>query len=75
MPDQCLLCKRPKDSGVEFCDLHEKASKGLEESYSLWNRAFGGKLARKEYFVRLTRLDETGSAVKDIIKHKLAGEG
>jgi hypothetical protein len=68
MPDHCALCERLKETESEFCSLHNAAERGLDSAYPAWKKACGN-LTRAEYFVRLERLNETGSAVKDLIRH------
>jgi hypothetical protein len=68
MPDHCALCERPKETESEFCSLHNAAGKGLDAAYSAWKKAYGN-LTKAEYLVRLEQLNETGVAVKDVIRH------
>ncbi len=74
MADQCPLCERRKEPNSEFCDIHTPALTNLENAYSAWNKAYAGNLTRKEYYVKLESLTETGRAVKDVIQH-LRGKG
>jgi hypothetical protein len=74
MVDQCPLCDRIKEPASEFCSFHNAASANLENAYPAWNKAFGGALTRKEYFAKLTAMNEAGQAVKDLIQH-LQGKG
>jgi hypothetical protein len=74
MSDQCPLCERRRAPSSEFCNLHNVALNNLENAYMVWNRGHGGNLNKSEYFTKIEKLDETGNAVKDIIKH-LRGKG
>ena len=67
--DGCSLCDRRKMPGSEFCSLHNTALLSVEGAYSSWNKAYGGKLSKEEYFTRLSSLNQTGRAVKEVIEH------
>jgi hypothetical protein len=69
MVDQCPLCERPREPPSEFCNLHNVALRNLESAYSSWNKAFDGKLAKDEYFAKISALPETGPSVKEVIHH------
>ncbi len=69
MADHCQLCERPQQSHSEFCSLHTTARTNLENAYTAWNNAYGGKLTKEEYFANLEKLNETGQAAKTVIQH------
>jgi hypothetical protein len=69
MPDQCPLCERRREASSEFCSFHNSALHNLENAYAAWNRGYGGKLTKQDYFAKIEKLDATGDAVKDVIKH------
>jgi hypothetical protein len=41
----------------------------LDREYERWRVAFGEELTRREYFEQLLHLEETGEAVKSVIRH------
>jgi len=69
MVDQCPLCERPKEPPLEFCNLHNIALRNLESAYPSWNKAYDGKLAKDEYFAKVTALSETGTLVKQVVQY------
>ncbi len=69
MADRCLLCERLREPESELCGLHNAALHNLENTYSSWNKAFGGSLTKEDYYTKLEELSETGRAVKDLIQH------
>ncbi len=44
----------------------------LKDNYKEWRKAYGD-VTWREYLARLLELEETGSWVKDIIRHELEG--
>ncbi len=69
MADECPLCDRRKTPDSEFCSLHNTALSSVESAYSSWNMAYCGKLSEEEYFSKLSSLNQTGRAVKEVIEH------
>ena len=68
MPDHCAVCEKPKQIDSEFCSLHNAAHKGLEATYPKWKKSYGN-LTKAQYYCSLEKLNETGAAVKDVIRH------
>ena len=68
MVKECPLCERQKEVSEEFCRFHNIALMNLKHDYKYWNEAFGG-LEEEEYYSRLEKHPDTGSAVKDVIKY------
>ena len=69
MVEQCSLCERPKESSSEFCSLHNTALRNLENAFSSWNKAYDGKISKKECLDKIETLPETGQSVKEVIRH------
>jgi hypothetical protein len=69
MAEQCPLCERPKVSSSEFCSLHNTALRNLENVFSRWNKAYDGKISKKECLDKIETLPETGQSVKEVIHH------
>jgi len=68
MVKECPLCERRKEQRGEFCSFHNTALTNLKQAYKYWNEAYGG-LEEEEYYSRLETHQDTGSAVKDVIKY------
>jgi hypothetical protein len=75
MVEQCSLCERPKESSSEFCSLHNTALRNLENAFSSWNKAYDGKISRKECLDKIETLPETGQSVKEMIRCIRGKEG
>jgi len=43
--------------------------KSIEDGYVKWCSAFGQEITRRDYFERLLRLEETGTAAKKVIEY------
>jgi hypothetical protein len=69
MADQCPLCERHREPSSQFCNLHGEAFRNLDNSYSLWSKAYGGKLTREEFLAKVAILPETGKSVREVIEH------
>jgi hypothetical protein len=67
----CPICGRGADRGSDLCGLHLEAELNLEKAYGDWSEAYGGGLQYREFLERLLELDETGWAVKEIIRRKM----
>jgi len=74
MAEQCPLCERPKESSSGFCSLHNTAFRNLENAFSLWNKAYDGKISKEECVDKIETLPETGQSVKEVIRH-IRGKG
>lgn len=68
MAERCPLCERDKEPSKQFCSLHHSAFANLEDAYGKWLRAFGDRLTKDQYYDRLERMEETGQAVRDVIR-------
>ncbi len=55
----------------DLCELHLMAELSLEAAYEDWSKAYGGKLQYREFLEELLELNETGWAVKDLIRRKM----
>ena len=66
--EKCPLCERQKQPEGQFCSFHAIALKNLEKAYLDWSAAYDGVLTRGQYFTRLMELNDTGAAVKDVIR-------
>lgn len=67
--DACPICRRPKVGQSEFCSLHFRTIKNIEEQYTKWCKAFDRDIDRLEYYANLLRLEETGNAVRAAITY------
>jgi hypothetical protein len=69
MAAHCPLCQRPKEARSEFCAFHYAAQTNLEGAYAVWCKANGLNLTKEEYYARLEKRDEIGTAVKALIRY------
>jgi hypothetical protein len=69
MADQCPLCERHRETSSEFCNLHGEAFRNLDNAYSSWSKAYGGKLTKEEFLAKVAILPETGKSVREVIQH------
>ncbi|HXX72848.1 MAG TPA: hypothetical protein VEI80_04065 [Candidatus Acidoferrales bacterium] len=65
----CPICRKPSVPNSDFCILHFEAMKSIEDGYVKWCSAFGQEITRRDYFQRLLRLEETGTAAKKVIEY------
>ncbi len=72
-PVSCLVCGKPagKDG---LCALHHLAKAKLNQSYKLWDIAYGG-LSYVDYLRLLVALPETGETVAAIARLVLQDKG
>jgi len=75
MVNQCPICKQSLDVKGEFCILHNDALQNLERQYSQWVKSYRGELGKEEYYRKLLSLNETGPAVKAVIRYVQEKEG
>lgn len=71
MRQNCMLCDFPKLDNSEFCELHHKARLSLDECYKIWLKAYNGELTMQSYLQEVSKLQETGQAVKEMATHLL----
>jgi len=71
MRQNCKLCNSRKLDNSEFCELHHKARLSLDECYKIWVKAYNGELTMQSYLQEVSKLHETGQAVRDVAAHLL----
>jgi len=74
MGERCPLCERDREPSKQFCSLHNSAFRNLEDGYGKWVRALGNKLTKEEYYDKLETMQDTGQAVREVIRG-LRGKG
>ena len=77
MVGRCPICNRTVEPAGDFCTLHNTALRNLEQQYLQWDKAYGGNLAKNDYYTKLLKLNETGPAAKNLIEYlrERAGNG
>ncbi|WP_148681463.1 hypothetical protein [Candidatus Nitrososphaera gargensis] len=67
---KCAACHRTTMSGSRYCLHHGKALESLTNHYKEWVDAYGG-ISWQDFLDRLSRMQETGSWVKEVIAVEL----
>jgi len=65
----CQVCNRNVES-KDFCKYHLLADQVLKQNYDIWCSAYG-KLTWNQYLKMLSKANETGLWVKEVIKFEL----
>jgi hypothetical protein len=66
---QCAACHRQASSG-RYCLHHNRALESLTGHYKAWVDAYGG-ISWQDFLRKLSRMQETGSWVKEVIEVEL----
>jgi hypothetical protein len=69
MEDDCSLCHRRRMEGSEYCPLHQRAFKNLEEKYVSWEKALG--IDWIEFLGRVSVMKETGGWAREVAASQL----
>lgn len=69
MTTKCAACHRQTSSG-EYCLHHNQALESLTGHYKAWVDAYGG-ISWQDFLNKLSRMQETGSWVKEVIEIEL----
>ena len=68
---KCAACSR--DSAERYCRYHSQALEQLKSHYDKWVDAYGG-ITWQEYLQKLSRMDEAGPWVKEVIAEEMKRE-
>ena len=72
MESKCRICERGRDGQSEFCARHKGAIDNLKTAYDIWKNALG--IDWKTYLIEVSRNQETGEWVREVIQHMLTYE-
>jgi len=72
MKSKCRICERGREGQSEFCDRHKGAFDNLKTAYDIWKKALG--IDWKTYLIEVSRNQETGEWVREVVQHMLAYE-
>jgi hypothetical protein len=64
--EKCAACHRQASSG-KYCQHHARALESLTGHYREWVDAYGG-LSWQDFLGKLSKMNETGSWVKEVIE-------
>jgi len=67
---KCAACHRISVSESKYCIHHKQAFDILVNNYKTWVDGFGGFLWQ-DYLIRLSKMQETGNWVKQVIDVEL----
>ena len=67
---KCAACHRKAVSNSKYCSNHKKASDSMADHYRTWVEAYGG-ISWKHFLNKLSKMQETGSWVKEVIAVEL----
>lgn len=63
----CAACHRKTLADNKYCIHHAQALQSLKDHYSTWSEAYG-KISWREFLDRVSKMDETGSWVREAIE-------
>jgi hypothetical protein len=66
---KCAACHRKTLSG-DYCTYHAQALASLTGHYGAWVDAYGG-ISWQDFLIKLSKMKETGSWVKEVIDAEL----
>lgn len=69
---KCAACSR--DAKDKYCKHHMRALEQLKSHYGRWADAYGG-VSWQDYLQKLSKMEETGSWVKEVIEQEMKKEG
>jgi hypothetical protein len=64
--DRCVACHRKNLDGSKYCIHHEQALRSIKDHHRAWSDAYG-KISWFEFLDRISKMDETGSWVMEVI--------
>lgn len=65
--EKCAACHRKAMPDGRYCLHHRQALDSVTAHYRAWVDAYGG-ISWKEFLIRLSKMQETGSWVKEVIE-------
>ena len=68
---KCIICERTRIENSEYCIYHNKARGYLKENYKKWNEAYSKNLAWDQYLDKLSKLENVGIWIKEVIDIEL----
>ncbi len=69
---ECAACSR--EAKEKYCKYHLQALEQLQAHYRRWVEAYGG-ISWQEYLIKLSKIEETGVWVKEVIAQEMKKEG
>jgi hypothetical protein len=64
---KCIICERTRIENSEYCIYHNKARGYLKENYKKWNKAYSTNLTWNQYLDKLSKLENVGIWIKEVI--------
>lgn len=65
---KCAACSR--DARKKYCKYHLQALEQLKSHYDRWVEAYGG-ISWQDYLQKLSKMQETGFWVKEVIEQEM----
>lgn len=65
--EKCAACYRKALPDGRYCLHHKHALDSITGHYGAWVNAYGG-ISWEEFLIRLSKMQETGSWVKEVIE-------
>ena len=65
--EKCAACHRKAMPGGRYCLHHQQALDSVTGHYRAWIDSYGG-ISWEEFLIRLSKMKETGSWVKEVIE-------
>ncbi|HEU4605569.1 MAG TPA: hypothetical protein VFS46_04960 [Nitrososphaera sp.] len=65
--EKCAACHRKAMPDGRYCLHHRQALDSVTGHYRVWVDAYGG-ISWEEFLIRLSKMQETGSWVKEVIE-------
>lgn len=64
--EKCAACHRKALPEAKYCLHHRQALDRMTNHYKAWVDAYGG-ISWEEFLIKLSKMQETGSWVKEVI--------
>lgn len=68
---RCIICEKERIETSEYCIYHTQARKYLQESHKKWNEAYSTNLTWDQYLDKLSKLENVGIWIKQVIDIEL----
>ena len=68
---KCIICERTRIENSEYCIYHNKAKRSLKENYKKWTEAYSTDLTWDQYLDQLSKLENVGIWIKEVINIEL----
>jgi hypothetical protein len=65
--DRCAACHRKNLDDSKYCIHHAQALRSIKDHHRAWSDAYG-KISWLEFLDRVSKMDETGSWVIEVIE-------